>query len=64
MHYKFSQITFIIHKVRFFRLNQFFEVTLREGYTVKFFFQSASCNTNLTLTSKCILALNLNKLLF
>ena len=29
-------------------------VFLREGYTVKFFFQSISWNTNLTLISRCV----------
>ena len=32
--------------------------TLREGYTVKFFFQSISWNTNLTSISQCIFTLN------
>ena len=36
------------------------ERLLREGYTVKFFFQSVSWNTNLTLISQCILTLNSN----
>ena len=33
---------------------------LREGYTVKFFFQGISWNTNLTSISQCIFTLNSN----
>ena len=33
---------------------------LREVYTVKFFFQSISWNTNITLISQCIFTLNSN----
>ena len=34
--------------------------TLREGYTVKFFFHGISWNKNLTLISQCIFTLNSN----
>ena len=33
---------------------------LRQGYTVKFFFQSISRNTNLTLSSQYIVTFNFN----
>ena len=40
------------------------ETILREGYTMKFFFQSISWNTNLTSISLCIFTLNLNWTVF
>ena len=39
-------------------------IILREGYTVKLFFQGISWNTNLTLISQCIFTLNSNQTVF